>query len=84
MTVALTFILLQGCETLSSVQSDNTAWEGHHVDNLIASWGQPAKTEQLGNDYMAYTWTENAGGCEKTFLVSEGRITGYSSSGCND
>ncbi len=84
MMVVLTFFLLQGCELLSPLQSDNTAWEGQRIDDLIASWGQPDRAKQLGIDYLAYTWTENAGNCEKTFLASDGLITGYSSSGCND
>ncbi len=77
-------ILQQGCETLSSMQSDNTAWEGHSIDELVASWGAADKTKQLGDDYIAYTWTEDGTSCEHTFSVSKERITGYSSSDCDD
>lgn len=83
-TVVLASGLQQGCETLSSLQADNTAWEGHRVDDLIASWGQPDRIEQLGVDYATYTWTKNGTNCEQTFTVSEARIAGYSSSGCED
>jgi len=84
MMIMLTSLLLPGCDTLSSMQRDNSAWEGHQVDDLISSWGQPARTAQLGVDYYSYTWTSAAGTCEQTFLASSGRITGYSSSGCKN
>jgi len=84
LAIALTSGLQQGCETLSSLQPDNTAWEGHHIDDLIASWGQPDRTVRLGVDYTTYTWIRNEANCEQTFTVSETRITGYSSSGCDD
>ncbi|MAF83375.1 MAG: hypothetical protein CL797_04665 [Chromatiales bacterium] len=74
----------QGCQRLSSMQSDNTAWEGHHIDDLILSWGQPDRTEQLGADYVAYTWVSGGANCVHTFTVSNERINGYSSSDCND
>jgi len=80
LTLVLAFALQQGC----SLQPDNTAWQGHLVDELIASWGQPDKTEQLGIDYVAYTWIESGSSCEQTFLASDGQITGYSSNGCDD
>jgi len=80
----LASVLLQGCDTLSALQSDPTAWEGHRIDELIASWGQPDRIERLGVDYAAYHWIKNDTKCEQTFTVSKTRITGYSSSGCRD
>lgn len=76
------FGLLSGCAVLEPFESSLTEWEGHSVDELIASWGQPDQTSSLGNDTVAMTWAEQGGRCEHTFIVREERITGYSESGC--
>ena len=82
--VVLAAALQSGCGALRSMHSDETAWVGHRLDDLIASWGQPDRTEELGVDYSAYTWLQDGTECEKTFPVSDGRITGYTSTGCDD
>jgi|ETNmetMinimDraft_15_1059895.scaffolds.fasta_scaffold02307_7 hypothetical protein len=84
MMVILISGLLQGCQRLSSMLPNNTAWEGHHIDDLILSWGQPDRVEQLGADYVAYTWAGDGANCTHTFTASNQRINGYSSSDCND
>jgi hypothetical protein len=78
--VVLTLTLLQGCSSQSSL----TAWEGHLIDDLITSWGQPDSINQLGDNYASYTWKMNQANCEKTFTASDQIITGYSSSGCEN
>lgn len=83
-SIVLAAVLLQGCSTWSSLQPDQSAWQGHTIDELTESWGQADRTEQLGVDYVAYTWVKPGTSCEQTFLVSEKRITGYSSNGCDD
>ncbi len=83
-SVMLASILQQGCGTLSRLQPGQAAWKGHTIDELIESWGQPHKIEKLGIDYGAYTWRTPETNCEQTFLVSNERITGYSSNDCND
>lgn len=84
MAIALASVFQQGCGVPSVLRADLTAWEGHSIDELTASWGQPDRTEPLGTAYVAYTWVESGTGCEQTFTVSGTRITGYSSNGCND
>lgn len=76
--------LQSSCGTLRSIGPDETAWIGHRVEDLIASWGQPDRKNQLGVDYAAYTWLHEGTECEKTFPVSDGRITGYTSTGCDN
>jgi len=78
--VGLLSALQQGC----SLQPDHTAWEGHLIDDLISSWGQPDSINQLGVDYAGYTWKMNQANCEQTFTVSDERIIGHSSSGCEN
>jgi hypothetical protein len=73
-------VLQQGC----SLQPNHSAWEGHHIDDLIASWGQPDSINQLGVIYASYTWKMNQANCEKTFTVSDERIAGHSSSDCEN
>lgn len=74
--------LLNGCYEIASLQPDNSAWIGHEVSELTASWGQPAKTKVLGTAVKAYTWTSNGGVCEQTFTARDDRIVGYSDYGC--
>lgn len=75
--------LVQGCgNALSPLRPDQAAWEGHEIEELIQSWGTPAITHPLGNDYVAYTWVESDGACERTFTAAEGRIVAYSEYGC--
>ena len=75
-------LLLSGCYEIASLQPDNTAWVGHDVSELKASWGDPAETETLGHQIMAYTWTSNGGVCKQTFTARDDRIVGYSDYGC--
>jgi len=84
LAVVLVTVLPQGCGSLSALQPDQSAWKGHTIDELTASWGQPDKIEKLGVDYNAFTWLKPGTSCEQTFLVSDGRITGYSSNDCDN
>jgi hypothetical protein len=66
----------------SAVRSDQEAWIGHRSEELIESWGEPDAREELGSGYHAYTWIGDDGACRRTFMASEGKITGYSESDC--
>lgn len=75
-----------GCGTVksgvSALGSDYEAWEGHAARELLDSWGEPDATEELGQDYVAYTWFGETEGCRRTFTARGGTITGYSESDC--
>lgn len=66
----------------SIVRSDYTSWEGHSSRELLESWGQPDVTEELGNDYLAYTWVGDDGVCRRTFMARADKLTGYSETDC--
>ena len=72
--------LQQGC----SFQPNHAAWEGHLIDDLISSWGEPDSINQLGVNYASYTWKTNQVNCEHTFTVSDALIIGHSSSDCEN
>ena len=76
------FSLLSGCGVLAPFESSLSEWEGHPVSELIDSWGEPDRSSSLGSDTVALTWAEQDGLCEYTFIAREGRVTGYSESGC--
>jgi hypothetical protein len=75
-------LIVGGCTSASSIQK---AWQGHSIDELIESWGEPDESEQLGVDYNAYTWLSDTGDCRQTFYVpADRRILSVSNSGCDD
>ncbi len=79
-TVAATAILiLSACST---VQSGLEAWEGHSLDDLIESWGEPDRRVELGVGYYAYTWNAENSACQRTFTVRENTVVGFSDSDC--
>lgn len=84
--VALLALTGTGCGAVKSgvaaLSSDYDAWEGHTARELLDSWGTPDATEELGQDYVAYTWLGEAEECRRTFMVRAGTITGYSESDC--
>lgn len=75
-----------GCATVksgySALQGDYDSWEGHDARELLDSWGTPDTTEELGSDYLAYTWLGDDGVCRRTFTARAGTITGYSETDC--
>jgi len=75
-----------GCSTVessySALSSDYVSWEGHPAPDLLDSWGEPDKIEELGSDYVAYTWLGDDGVCRRTFTSHAGKITGYSETDC--
>ena len=77
---------VMGCSLAKSgysvVRSDQEAWVGHGTEELIESWGEPDAQEVLGSGYEAYTWIGDDGTCRRTFMASDGKITGYSESDC--
>ena len=75
-------VLLSGCNVLVSFEASLDEWQGHPVSELIDSWGEPDRTRSLGSESVALTWAEPDSLCEHTFIAIEGRITGYSESGC--
>ena len=79
-------LAVMGCSLAESgysvVRSDQEAWVGHRTEELIESWGEPDAQEVLGSGYDAYTWVGDDGTCRRTFMASEGKITGYSESDC--
>ena len=78
----MTFGLLSGCNVFTPFNSSLTEWRGHPVIELIDSWGEPDNSSSLGNNSVAMTWVDPDSLCEHTFIAIEGRITGYSESGC--
>ena len=66
----------------SAVRSDQEAWVGHRSEELINSWGEPDEQKSLGSGYDAFTWIGDDGVCRRTFMASDGKITGYSESDC--
>ncbi len=59
------------------------AWEGHSIDDLIRSWGQPDSTQTFGSGIEAYTWTLKNEDCEQTFTVRDRKIIGTSDTNCS-
>jgi hypothetical protein len=74
-------IFAAGCST-SAWQRDYSAWQGHSSGELLDSWGEPDTIEELGADYLAYTWLGDDGLCRRTFTARTGTITGYSETDC--
>jgi hypothetical protein len=66
----------------SAVRSDQEAWVGHRSEELLDSWGEPDEQKSLGSGYDAFTWIGDDGVCRRTFMASDGKITGYSESDC--
>lgn len=82
----LMLFAVASCSTVksgySALRSDYASWEGHPASELLDSWGEPDTTEELGTDYVAYTWLGDDGVCRRTFTSRAGTITGYSESDC--
>jgi hypothetical protein len=76
----LTIVLLSGCSALTPGLD---SWEGHSIDELVASWGEPDSMTALGPAYTAYTWISEDGACEQSFTTSEEKIIGVSDTGCS-
>ena len=74
-------LCLQGCNLLPG-GPDYSAWEGHTVEELTDSWGAPGNERELSADSVALTWQDRKYACDITFFAREGRITGYSDTGC--
>jgi len=79
-------LAVTGCSLAKSgysvVRSDQEAWVGHRTEELIEIWGEPDTQEVLGSGYDAYTWIGDDGTCRRSFMASDGKITGYSESDC--
>jgi hypothetical protein len=80
LAVFASMALFSGCVV---IERNITAWEGHPIDELIESWGEPASSTQLGQDYVAYSWVSDEGNCEQTFTARDGKIIGVSDTGCS-
>lgn len=76
---SLSLLSAAGC---SALRSDYESWEGHSAEELLESWGTPDATEELGPDYVTYTWLGDNGRCRRTFAALSGKITGYSETDC--
>lgn len=66
----------------SVFRSDYSAWKGHQIDELIASWGEATNVRQIGNEMTVYTWREAGSECEHSFTVQGQRIAGISDTDC--
>jgi hypothetical protein len=71
--------IISGCSALTPGLE---SWQGHTADQLIASWGQPDSSVDLGIDMIAYSWLSQNGDCEQTFTARDNKIIGVSDSGC--
>ncbi|MGI9343367.1 MAG: hypothetical protein ACR2QV_10980 [Gammaproteobacteria bacterium] len=76
--LVLACLFAAGC----SFQRDYSAWQGHSSSELLGSWGEPDTIDELGSDYLAYTWLGDDGVCRRTFTARTGTITGYSETDC--
>ena len=74
-------LLLQACGLLSS-GPDYSAWEGHSIKELTEVWGEPENINALSADTSAMTWSDEKADCQVTFFTRDGRISGYSDTGC--
>jgi hypothetical protein len=81
-------VVIAGCGVVESgygmLRSDYTSWEGHPARDLLDSWGQPDVTDELGPDYLTYTWIADDGRCRRTFTSRAGTISGHSETDCQD
>jgi len=84
--LVLACIFAAGCSTVksgySALQRDYSAWQGHSSGELLDSWGEPDTIDELGSDYLAYTWLGDDELCRRTFTARTGTITGYSETDC--
>ena len=78
--VALSAVIFSGCVV---IERNINAWEGHPIDELIDSWGEPTSSTALGQDFIAYSWVSEDGNCEQTFTARDGKIIGVSDTGCS-
>jgi hypothetical protein len=81
--VAIAAFVLNGCGGLTPLYRQHSAWEGHTLDQLVESWGEPDSRTDLGQGVEAYTWTGVSDGCQVTFTVQVDEIVGVSDTGCS-
>jgi hypothetical protein len=77
---ALTVYVLSGC---GAVYRHASAWEGHTIDQLINSWGEPKTQVDLGQGLRAYSWLSENDNCEQTFTVQNEKIISVADKGCS-
>lgn len=56
--LAAALLLLAGCATTppADVGSARNSWQGVSYDEVVASWGVPARSTKLSDGRDAYTW----------------------------
>ncbi len=82
--ISLLLVAVASVSGCSAIRSDYTSWEGHSSEDLLAAWGEPTSIENVGVDYVSYTWADAGGTCERSFAALDGKIVGYSEYNCQD
>ncbi len=71
-------VFLGGCSLFVSESSFGESWSGHHVDELIAHWGEPEKKTVKENGEIEVLYKIFNDSCTYTFFTNEeGIITSY-------
>ena len=88
-TILIVCVMLGGCATTEGYRQILETWKGHHVDELITSWGPPNSSAELsdGGKVLGYArsrtiplFLPNTTNTTGTFSTFGGGMGTYSSS----
>jgi len=76
--VVLAFVLVVGCQNPQEIAA---SWEGHNINDLIASWGAPTQVIDNGSDGKIMVWRRSASmqmqGTAQTTYIGSSAYTTY-------
>ena len=76
--ITMVLLLLAGCASTppGDVDAARSSWHGVTYDEVVASWGTPARSTKLSDGRDAYTWVSESAASRAAFYPSIGIFGG--------